>query len=61
MLDQNYDRANARKFVTLANLNKTDGTINTGNALEQSAVEKHRAEDSDDDRLASLFKVRIVS
>lgn len=55
MLDKNYDQAGARKFIILAKHQQHWQYI--GNALEQSAVEIH---EEDDDRLASLFKVRIM-
>lgn len=58
MLDKDYDLVSARKSINLCS-----GSIESlqfiGNALEQSAIESHGAED--DDRLATLFRVSIVS
>ena len=58
MIDKTYDQAAARKTIKLHIFKKFWQTEYTGNALEQSAVERDGVED--DNRLASLFKVRMI-
>lgn len=58
MLDKNYDRARASESIHPEDLRKISHLECIGSALEQSAVTRDGTED--DDRLASLFNVRII-
>jgi hypothetical protein len=58
MLDKNYDLTGARKSKMPCSTS-CENLQYIGNALEQSAVESHGAEE--DDRLGTLFRVKIMS